>query len=187
MVPSRYRRGLSASPHTPLAPSVYTTARHRYGPPNWWALCPSPVPPPRCPPSAESPFALVRGYLARSSSQATSEGVTPPSRLLRAHAPDQIPLTSSSSPRRWVFAGCCQSLLGDGPSRRYLCESFLGCLDPYPVGSWRCTYPFLPSTTSAFPPSSPLKKSAGGEKLLASSYRAILDWNRESTDTRRHQ
>ncbi len=43
MTPSRYRRGLSASPHTPLAPPVYDIARHRYGPPNWWALCPSPV------------------------------------------------------------------------------------------------------------------------------------------------
>ena len=31
-----------------------------------------------------------------------------------------------------VFAGCCQSLLEDGPSRRYLCESFPTCLDPYP-------------------------------------------------------
>ena len=31
----------------------------------------------------------------------------------------------------WVFAGCCQPLLRDGPSRRYLYESFLGCLTPY--------------------------------------------------------
>jgi hypothetical protein len=34
-----------------------------------------------------------------------------------------------------VFAGCCQPLLGVGPSRRYLCESFPTCLDPYPGGS----------------------------------------------------
>jgi hypothetical protein len=33
---------------------------------------------------------------------------------------------------RWGFAGCYQPLLGDGPSRRYLCGSFPGCLDPYP-------------------------------------------------------
>ena len=31
-----------------------------------------------------------------------------------------------------VFAGCRQSLLDGGPSRRYLCQSFLGCLAPYP-------------------------------------------------------
>jgi hypothetical protein len=30
-----------------------------------------------------------------------------------------------------VFAGCRQSLLDGGPSRRYLCKSFLGCLAPY--------------------------------------------------------
>ena len=30
-----------------------------------------------------------------------------------------------------VFAGCCQPLLRDGPSRRYLCHSFPACLDPY--------------------------------------------------------
>ena len=29
-----------------------------------------------------------------------------------------------------VFAGCCQPLLGTGPSRRYLCQSFPACLDP---------------------------------------------------------
>ena len=34
-----------------------------------------------------------------------------------------------------VFAGCGQPLLGVGLSRRYLCESFLPCLDPYPGGS----------------------------------------------------
>ena len=31
-----------------------------------------------------------------------------------------------------VFAGCDESLLEVGPSRRYLCESFSTCLDPYP-------------------------------------------------------
>ena len=32
---------------------------------------------------------------------------------------------------RKVFAGCCQPLLGTGPSRRYLCRSFSTCLDHY--------------------------------------------------------
>src|SRR4030042_145100 len=36
-------------------------------------------------------------------------------------------LPSSSVPLiRWVFAGCHQSLLGDGPSRRYLCNPSIG-------------------------------------------------------------
>ena len=37
---------------------------------------------------------------------------------------------------RGVSAGCYQPLLPAGPSRRYLCESFLSCLDPYPGGTW---------------------------------------------------
>lgn len=62
----------------------------------------------------------------------TWEGVTLPSSLLRTHALDQNPLLASvfpcaKSPRRFD-----ESLLEVGPSRRYLCESFSTCLDPYP-------------------------------------------------------
>ena len=59
----------------------------------------------------------------------TSKSVTPSSSLVRTHAPDHLPLLCFR--RRliqWVFAGCCQPLLRSGPSRRYLYESFLGCL-----------------------------------------------------------
>ena len=31
-----------------------------------------------------------------------------------------------------VFAGCCQPLLGDGPSRRYLCNPCMGAWTPTP-------------------------------------------------------
>jgi len=63
----------------------------------------------------------------------TSEGVTPPSSLIPPHASDQnSPAASSLGLGRRVFAGCCQPLLRVGPSRRYLCGSFPGCLDPYP-------------------------------------------------------
>ncbi len=68
-------------------------------------------------------------------SNVTWKGIAPSSSLMLAHASDQNPPTGSSSLCRWVFAGCCQSLLGDGPSRRYLCESFPGCKDPYRGGS----------------------------------------------------
>ena len=37
---------------------------------------------------------------------------------------------------RPVCAGCCQPLLRNGPSRRYLCQSFLTCSDPYPGCLW---------------------------------------------------
>ena len=64
----------------------------------------------------------------------TSESVTSPSSLLRAHAPDHHPPPGSGLPRRTVFAGCCQPLLEDGPSRRYPRRSFAGCLHPYRDG-----------------------------------------------------
>ena len=46
-------------------------------------------------------------------------------------------LSCSVFPIRQVFAGCCQSLLGDGPSRCYLCN-------PY-IGAWTLT-PGCPSS-----------------------------------------
>ena len=44
----------------------------------------------------------------------------------------------------WVFAGCRQSLLDGGPSRLYLCKSFLGCLAPYPGVSSGASTRFFP-------------------------------------------
>jgi hypothetical protein len=45
---------------------------------------------------------------------------------------------------RGVSAGCYQPLLPTGPSRRYLCESFPGCLGPCHGGTAECTCLFLP-------------------------------------------
>ena len=54
-------------------------------------------------------------------SSISSEGVTPPSSLIRTHASDQNPpYRFRIALIRKVFAGCCQPLLDDGPSRRYL-------------------------------------------------------------------
>jgi hypothetical protein len=50
-----------------------------------------------------------------------------------------------------VFAGCCQPLLGGGPSRRYLCTSFPACLDLYPGGSYGAHTRFFPHD-SGLPP-----------------------------------
>jgi hypothetical protein len=44
-----------------------------------------------------------------------------------------------------------QSLLPAGPSRRYLRESFLGCLIPYPGGPTACIYLFLPPCHRPYP------------------------------------
>jgi hypothetical protein len=43
-----------------------------------------------------------------------------------------------------VFAGCCESLLDIGPSRRYLCGSFPTCLHPYPGSSCGALTRFFP-------------------------------------------
>jgi len=51
----------------------------------------------------------------------------------------------------WVFAGCHQSLLDAGPSRRCLCMSFLGCLAPYPGVSSGAFARFFPED-SGLPP-----------------------------------
>ena len=45
---------------------------------------------------------------------------------------------------RGVLAGCNQPPLPAGPSRRYLCESFLGCLVPCHGGLTECSCLFLP-------------------------------------------
>jgi hypothetical protein len=47
-------------------------------------------------------------------------------------------------PVRGVCAGCYQTLLPPGSSRRYLYESFPGCLSPYPGGPAECSPLVLP-------------------------------------------
>ena len=79
------------------------------------------------PPSAQSPFARRGCYPRRGGLKAAWRGVTPSSSLVRAHAPDHHPPRASGRPVvRAVFAGCRQSLLGDGPSRHYLCDPCAG-------------------------------------------------------------
>ena len=51
-------------------------------------------------------------------------------------------LVSRSYPQHQVYAGCCQPLLGEGPSRRYLCDPCVGArthTPPHsPAASVRC-------------------------------------------------
>ena len=88
---------------------------------------------------------VTRGRMASST---TSEGITPPSSLLRAHAPNPFPPPDFVYPHVFpsVRAGCCEPLLGTGSSRRYLCKSFPGCSSPDPVGLWgasACSFPHI--------------------------------------------
>src|SRR4029450_9034273 len=98
------------------------------------------------PPSVQSPFAQSRHYLNRGDVF----------RLLGEHCssvfahmgscanPFWLSSTSAFCLAREVFAGCYQPLLPMGSSRRYLCESFLGCLVPYHGGITECICRFLP-------------------------------------------
>ncbi len=140
-------RSLSADSHTSLSTLVYpricplTVLRPHMSGTEGTTKCPEPL----CP-IKELPIMVGHPSVP-------SEGITPPSSLIRAPAPVLNPPTASGfNLVRWVFAGYRQSLLGVGPSRPYLCESFPGCLDPYPGGFLRCSCPFLPIETSAFPP-----------------------------------
>ena len=85
-------------------------------------------------------------------SSVTSEDVTPPSSLIRTHASNQIPLHDSSSPCRRVFAGCRQLLLGDGPSRCYLCNPCLGAWTRTPLRFSGASVRFFPENVGLTPP-----------------------------------
>jgi hypothetical protein len=70
----------------------------------------------------------------RATSQVASESVTPPS---------LVPPRSSGLPvGHGVFAGCCQSLLQQGPSQHYPCTPS--------VGAWTHTPPSSPSAHAQF-------------------------------------
>ena len=94
---------------------------------------------------SRAPLPATGATCSGTTSCVVSKGVAPSSSLIWAHAPDRPPPTASSLGFvQWVFAGCHQSLLGAGPSRRCLRESFLGCLGPYrggPLGALARCFP----------------------------------------------
>jgi len=131
--------------YAPSSLGLTTASTHLLAYGLWPVLCPATVLT-VSPPSAQSPFTPCgcdpHGGDATSIS---SENITPPSSLLRTHSP----VAAASPLLRFslvggVCAGCHQSLLPAGPSRRYLRESFLGCWIPYPGGPTTCSYLFLP-------------------------------------------
>ena len=81
----------------------------------------------------ESPFALSGRYHSRGDVCRHLERSYP---LIIAHtgscARPKPSCCLQSSLFQQVFAGCCQPLLGDGPSRHYLCNPCVGAWTPTP-------------------------------------------------------
>jgi len=104
------------------------------------------------PPSAQSPFARNGRYPRRGGLKAAWRGVTPSSSLVRAHAPDHHPPRASGRPVvRAVFAGSRRCLLGDGPSRHYLCDPCAGARTHTPPRSSAALVRFLTEDTGLTP------------------------------------
>jgi hypothetical protein len=67
-----------------------------------------------------------------------------------------------------VFAGCDESLLRRGPSRRYLCASFPRCLDPYPGGVLGAPTHCFPNTIGL----PPVPMGSANREIPLSDFRA---------------
>jgi hypothetical protein len=104
------------------------------------------------PPRAQSPFAQLRRYLSRRDIFCiASEGTTPPSSLLRTHAPDQCPPILFGSPSS---TGLCRLLPVPAADRSFptlSLQSLYRRLDPYPGMPLWCPWPFLPRKLQPHP------------------------------------
>src|SRR4029077_14775915 len=89
------------------------------------AKCPEPL----CPTSVLPPLGRCQCHLLRG----RYPSVIAPTGSCAT--PVELSPASAFSLVRRVLAGCTQSLLPPGASRRYLLESFLGCWIPYPGGT----------------------------------------------------
>lgn len=123
------------------------------------------------PPSTQSPFARLGCYPSRRGIAYRVSGryptfIAPTGSCARPKGSYRLRLSLIQQ----VFAVCRHSLLPDGPSRRYLCESFFTCKDPYPGGSCGALSRFFPQdiglpgeiTRSAFPRISMLQQLQHG-------------------------
>jgi hypothetical protein len=84
------------------------------------------------PPRAQSPFARSRCYLNRRNLKLRRRALPLLHRSYRLMRRTITLKLSSVSLLQLVFAGCCQPLLGNGPSRRYLCNPCMGACTPTP-------------------------------------------------------
>ena len=106
------------------------------------------------PPSVQSPFAQFRccrcwGIVYRFLGGHYSSILAPTDSCAN---PSGSPLLQLFASFERVFAGRYQPLLPAGSSRRYLPESFPGCLTPYPGGPTACICLFLPLCHRPSPP-----------------------------------
>ena len=76
-------------------------------------------------------------------SSITSADITPPSSLLRTHAPDQPPPSVSVFPCPLGLYRLSLIPAGRWPFPTLSPQSLYRCLDPCPAASLRCAYPFL--------------------------------------------
>ncbi len=142
--PFRNGGSLSAGSHAPLSFPICLWTRFVRGSalPGSVSRCPLSSKPP----SAQSPFARLRRYLSRRDlSCIASEGATPPSSLLRTHAPDPHPPTSSTP----VSSGGSLQVVtsppaGCWPFPTLSLHVFPWMLGPIPRRLLRCLCPFLP-------------------------------------------
>jgi len=107
------------------------------------ALCPE-APTLAKPPSAQSPFTLPRCYLFRWNLSVPSEGATPPSSLLRAHAPGPHPPPPWLSPRMVGLCRLSPVPAGWWPFPTLSLQVFPWMPGPLPRRLLWCLYPFLP-------------------------------------------
>jgi hypothetical protein len=168
--PSGRRGGLNADSYAPLPQSVYRRPRSRtlastavgFGgqsgsfPPG---LSPTPMARPAlCLDYQAWNRQVPRAPLLASGvtsgdemSSTSSEGVTPPSSLLRAHVSNQIPPPGFGRP---IPAGLCRLLsapAGTWPFPTLSPQSVLRCLDPYPAASPLVIVRLGPERASASP------------------------------------
>jgi hypothetical protein len=150
-VPSPMTRNCGAgAPFAPPSWSLhrpFATTRAPQDPALSLAACPS-----SWPPSAQSPFARPGRYPRRGGLESRLEGRYP---LVVAHTGSCVRPPSSQRLRfalgRWVFAGCRQSLLEDGPSRHYLCDPCAGARTPTPPRSSAAHVRFFTEDTGLTP------------------------------------
>src|SRR4029453_10478211 len=121
------RNRLNARSYPPQRCLVIPPARRpvRLSPCSWlWVQTVCPLGRPLL---TESPFACAGCYPSQGGSITTSESITPPSTLLRAHAPHPPPPADFSfALSQPVFAGAASPLLAEGGSRCYLHNPCIG-------------------------------------------------------------
>ena len=130
--------------HAPHNVPVISSARHPTRQHILPVLCPD-MPPRRCPLPTESPFARSQCYRFRPAFSIPVSGrypafIAPTGSCARPSSSCRL----RSSLLLQVFAGCCDPLLHDGPSRRYLCDPCTVAWVPTPPRSSGALVRFFP-------------------------------------------